>query len=55
MSWFGSRVEVEGEEGDDVGGRGGEIEVIMVGKRKRKMKRSIVRNGGSGGGDDFMA
>jgi hypothetical protein len=33
LSWFGSRVEVEGEEGDDVGGSGRETEVIMMGKR----------------------
>lgn len=42
MSWFGSRVEVEGEEGDDIGGSDREIEVIMVGeRRKKKMKRRM--------------
>lgn len=41
---------MEGEDGEDVGGRGGETEVMVVGKRKRRMRRS------NGGGDDgFMA
>lgn len=52
MSWFGSRVEVEGEEGDDVGGRGRETEVIMMGKRSKKMKRRMGSNGD--GGDGFI-
>jgi hypothetical protein len=52
LSWFGSRVEVEGEEGDDVGGSGREIEVIMVGKREMKKKRRMGSNGD--GGDGFI-
>lgn len=46
-------MEVEGEEGDDLGGRGRETEVIMVGKRKKMVKRRIGSNGG--GGDGFIA
>lgn len=52
MSWFGSRGEVEGDDGGDVGGRGGEAEVIMVVKWKRYKR---MRSNGEGCGDGFIA